>query len=169
MPSIYHKKYPDGRRQNVTCLQCSKITSVPNRTVRRGGGKFCSRACQGASKQTPVTVSCEVCKRPAVIRPSELAKGWRFCSWECRRVGIRGSGNANWSNDPDYRGWNWREVRMLTLERDSHRCIRCGGDISLLVHHITPWPISQNNDLSNLQTLCHGCHRKAHAALGARL
>lgn len=48
------------------------------------------------------------------------------------------------------------------LQRDDHRCVRCGADESLIVHHI--WPVSQGGTpvAENLVTLCRSCHVVAH-------
>lgn len=67
------------------------------------------------------------------------------------------------------RGTSWRMVRIKALERDSYRCTICGDDSyrRLLVHHID-WhgkglkAADMNNDLNNLQTLCHKCHNGIH-------
>ena len=80
-----------------------------------------------------------------------------------------------WQGEPlgDY-GPNWDEQRRLARERDRFRCRHCdtpepaGG--AYHVHHVRPfrefdYRPGQNdnyraaNDLSNLMTLCAGCHR----------
>ena len=49
----------------------------------------------------------------------------------------------------------WRRLRQRVLLRDRYRCRGCGlvGD---QVDHIDN--DSHNNDMANLQTLCHSCH-----------
>jgi 5-methylcytosine-specific restriction endonuclease McrA len=64
--------------------------------------------------------------------------------------------------------WEWVKARTRALARDSYTCRECerterevrlaGGHLE--VHHVDGNP--QNNDLSNLLTLCSlGCHRAA--------
>lgn len=68
-------------------------------------------------------------------------------------------------------GTSWVKVRLKALERDNYKCTLCGEDSyrRLVVHHID-WNGKRrnrshkdmNNDLSNLQTLCHKCHNGIH-------
>lgn len=163
MPSVYVKKYPEGRRTTCLCEQCGREFSVPNRAIARGQGKFCSRECKHESQLRRVPFVCEVCGKHFELRPSELGEGGgRFCSWACRVVGIRGPGNHNWRNDPDHRGWDWKTRRLAALERDSFKCTKCGATEPLAVHHVVPWPETHDNELENLLTLCISCHMTIH-------
>ena len=51
-------------------------------------------------------------------------------------------------------------LKQQVLERDGYRCVKCGEErISTLeIDHISPWAISHDNSLENLQTLCKNCH-----------
>jgi len=46
-------------------------------------------------------------------------------------------------------------VKPLVLERDQNRCVKCGSDLSLEIHHIEGY---KTNDLELLATLCYLCH-----------
>ena len=53
----------------------------------------------------------------------------------------------------------WGAVRRLVLIRDSYRCKQCKRAGRLEVDHVRP--LNKGGDpweLSNLQTLCRGCH-----------
>lgn len=60
--------------------------------------------------------------------------------------------------------------RARILERDGHRCVRCGSakgieidhEIGLFFHDIDParWPLSKLEDDNNLRSLCWFCHRE---------
>ena len=84
-----------------------------------------------------------------------------------------GEDSWNWKGgNRNYRGPHWHTQRKMALERDGYSCQSCGMhdkehnqkyDYGLHVHHI----ISRDqfleddpdqNDLSNLVTLCHQCH-----------
>jgi 5-methylcytosine-specific restriction endonuclease McrA len=54
--------------------------------------------------------------------------------------------------------------RLAVLDRDDHRCVRCGRTNRLHVHHKHSWKPGQGDPhaLDNLETLCASCHRKAH-------
>ena len=58
-------------------------------------------------------------------------------------------------------GDDWDKIRYLVYLRDRFTCQDCGikGD-RLDIHHIIPFLIEYNNSLSNLITLCRGCHMK---------
>ena len=58
-------------------------------------------------------------------------------------------------NDP-----RWHRARRDCIERDGHRCVRCGADDDLQADHITPLDAGGAPfDLDNLQTLCGPCNR----------
>lgn len=55
----------------------------------------------------------------------------------------------------------------IALERDSFKCTRCSSKTKLNIHHIdgngsTHLEELQNNELSNLITLCASCHAREH-------
>ena len=55
-------------------------------------------------------------------------------------------------------GGKWHEVLM----RDNFQCTVCANSHNLIIHHRDE--NNQNNKLSNLQTLCRGCHSRHHNA-----
>jgi 5-methylcytosine-specific restriction endonuclease McrA len=102
------------------------------------------------------------------VRPSEIKKGVRYCSWQCRKTGMRGENHPGWKADAIrdcYRGPNWKETRQSALERDGHKCVKCGNLSKLVVHHIVPWDETQDNRLDNLMTLCIACHMQIHGQM----
>lgn len=56
------------------------------------------------------------------------------------------------------------KLRFEILERDQHRCKRCGASpktdptVELVIDHIVPLSAGGTNDLTNLETLCHSCN-----------
>ncbi|MBP2147259.1 5-methylcytosine-specific restriction endonuclease McrA [Methanofollis sp. W23] len=52
---------------------------------------------------------------------------------------------------------------VAALERDGHKCNRCGATDALEVHHIVPVHAGGTNTKENLTTLCHKCHVMIHA------
>jgi len=64
---------------------------------------------------------------------------------------------------------NWTSIRQIVLERDGHRCKRCGSISRLLqVDHIISLSRGGTNRLDNLQTLCLKCHSLKHPHMAAR-
>lgn len=55
----------------------------------------------------------------------------------------------------------WAARRKAALERDGFCCVKCGG-LATQVHHLT-YDRWQQEELSDLESLCRGCHEKEHA------
>jgi 5-methylcytosine-specific restriction protein A len=64
-------------------------------------------------------------------------------------------------------------VRDQVLERDSHRCVKCGTTGSKLnplqMHHIIFRCKGGRSIISNLETLCCSCHKALHNLFKPRL
>jgi len=70
----------------------------------------------------------------------------------------------------DYTPYKWEyqksnkldnNLRIATLIRDNYTCKMCGKKKGVLeVHHILPKRLSGTNNIDNLITLCHKCHKK---------
>jgi DEAD/DEAH box helicase domain-containing protein len=84
---------------------------------------------------------------------------------------------------PNNYGPNWSEQRNKARARDHYRCIQCGvserPDREHDVHHIMPFrefgyvpgensAYLEANELDNLSTLCHSCHRAIESSVGTR-
>lgn len=64
----------------------------------------------------------------------------------------------------DYRGVEWKRLRLQVLERDGYVC-QDGGEfvpsgVGLVVHHAVPWRLRQVNDPRFLVTLCRPHHMR---------
>jgi DEAD/DEAH box helicase domain-containing protein len=84
---------------------------------------------------------------------------------------------------PNNYGPNWQEQRNKARARDGYRCTRCGApekdERQHDIHHLRPFrdfgyapglneAYQEANELNNLTTLCHNCHREVEAATGTR-
>ena len=57
----------------------------------------------------------------------------------------------------------WKAVQKLVLERDHHKCTKCGYPNELHVHHHSYDRHGfEHANLQDLTTLCGICHKKAH-------
>ena len=57
------------------------------------------------------------------------------------------------------RGKVTNDVRFKVMERDGHRCCKCGRKTSKLeIDHIIPISKGGKSTMDNLQTLCHSCN-----------
>jgi len=67
-----------------------------------------------------------------------------------------------------YHSQEWLAIRQRALVRDNYLCQHCLKEKRIrqadTVHHIVPVKVdwSKRLDLSNLVSLCHECHAKAH-------
>ena len=63
---------------------------------------------------------------------------------------------------------DWQDRRRIILNRDGHRCQRCGAkslpsnEVALDVHHVRPRSRGGTHALENLEPLCQQCHAKRH-------
>jgi 5-methylcytosine-specific restriction endonuclease McrA len=78
----------------------------------------------------------------------------------------RGRDNWNWKGGVTaiktgrFGDLQWNKRRKECYKRDGHRCKICGiFNVRLEAHHIIPWRISHNDDLTNLITVCSKCHK----------
>lgn len=55
---------------------------------------------------------------------------------------------------------DWNIRRNYVLNRDGHKCVKCGATQNLQVHHIVPRSQCIDHSESNLITLCVYCHSK---------
>lgn len=59
--------------------------------------------------------------------------------------------------------------RQELYRRDNGECVMCHARVWLTIDHILPVSKGGNSELSNLQLLCAGCHRKKNETdLGGR-
>ncbi|MER9901698.1 RecQ family ATP-dependent DNA helicase [Mesorhizobium sp. M0130] len=66
----------------------------------------------------------------------------------------------------------WQVTRLLVLKRDNYRCVACSTPVKSAeadVHHLLPRSMGGSDELSNLITLCDGCHASHHPNLAGGL
>lgn len=112
---------------------------------------------------------CEECKLGFNLNP-RLGLKWiektgrgRFCSDKCSRLARKGKRTSpntefkktntveDWKNHPRFKNGIWAYRRWL-----KDNCEECGSTKYLVVHHLDE--DRNNNELSNLKTLCQKCH-----------
>ena len=140
--------------------------------------RFCSLRCRDDGQRTKVTLRCVQCRQGFLRKAYQ--KDWSqqrgpFCSMPCygawQKENTGGSANPNWTAQSNARyAGQWERNRNAALVRADHRCVTCGDDYWLHVHHVIPWAVGQDDPhaLDNLVTLCARHHRRVHMAL-ARL
>jgi len=56
----------------------------------------------------------------------------------------------------------FKKIREEILKRDNYKCVECGSDYDVEVHHRIELSKDGTNSPDNLITLCHICHLKKH-------
>lgn len=144
------------------------------------------KATEARHKSGTIIMNCECCGKECIVYKAWVKKGWKYCSWECRKKSMWGdkapnAGGGQWmkgENNINYRHGKSAEtlVRNLTLvnqwrrrvfARDGYICQRCGYDKGhiLRAHHIHPWSFfpKLRYKLDNGVTLCDKCHKWVHS------
>lgn len=57
---------------------------------------------------------------------------------------------------------HWKAIRGQALDRDGHKCVKCGSVKWLQVHHLRYRGRPEDTELGDLETLCRHCHRQEH-------
>ena len=161
------------------CQQCGQTFGAMDYRASRPP-KFCSRTCRDDARRTKVELTCRQCGQTFLRKAYQ--EDWSqergpFCSMPCygrwQRMNTQGPASPTWGmeTNPSGRGSHrWVRNREAALARDGHRCVKCGAERFLHVHHVVPWEEGQSDPhaLDNLVTLCARHHRAAHRELGGR-
>jgi len=113
-------------------------------------------------------------KYPEKIKSERYSKMWKGRTWSPETCFKNGHPQSNTGKTHFKKGlvpWNFKnaiayysneflEKRKRIRERDNNICQKCGYDKKLHVHHLD-WN-KNNNDDSNLITLCCYCHNYVH-------
>lgn len=158
--------YRSPHSTECTCLECGKNFRVPNNQITRGGGRYCSRACQGRAKSASggkVEYICETCQTP-FRRTPRPDKTPRFCSLQCRTTHFKGNSFINkkgyvlvrMPEHPMANSTGYVLEHRLVMSRVLGRTLRADEHI----HHIDENPV--NNAPENLMIVTPEEHRRIH-------
>jgi len=170
MPQLFIRDGAGKKRKAVKrlCQNCDNEFLFPERFVKEGRGKYCSRACIGESRKTEVTLECAKCEKSFERRKSKIknsSSGLFFCSRECKdsaqKLGAKGITAIMPPHYGTAKTGNQKYRRLF----ESHEfvCRRCGYDefeSSVDIHHIDENRL--NDDKNNLMPLCKCCHQALH-------
>lgn len=140
------------------CLHCGNIIRRNRWQLERlkGNGPYCSIACANAARR--VDRICKQCGRSFTVGKGRLGENTNssgnFCCRPCY---------SQWLSKPDreqVRGSRWLGIRTQVTKRTPY-CVVCGQRHKLQVHHIVPYRLTADNDISNLVVLCKKHHTEA--------
>lgn len=114
-----------------------------------------------ARGRNKLTLTCPQCGKKFYRYPSQIkGREMVFCGRIC--LGDWHSENGRRLNIANWRGGRLALHRRAVLERDANRCVICGFDLVVDVHHITPKANGGADHYTNLITLCPNHHKLAH-------
>ena len=116
------------------CLVCNGNFEAKRKTIKNGGGKYCSRKCthigvarqlKERARQNQIKKICVVCGNIKYIKKSREGKEGTYCSKECQAIGyknqLKGELNPNYrhgkSNTKEYYVEHRKIWRKLNIEK----------------------------------------------------
>jgi hypothetical protein len=152
-----------GGKESKCCPVClSQFESWPSQPSVTCGDDACYREWQrlktAARGQHKVSVKCDHCGTGIKLFPSQV-KPKNFCNRSCHSRTKKHDNNGNWQ------GGKWKWFQAQVLRRDDYRCVICGFDQVVDVHHIVGRKRGGSDDPTNLLTLCPNHHRMADIGL----
>jgi len=153
-----------GGKDTLCCPVCGKSfqehKSQKRVTCSHECGLVWQKLTTSARGQNKVTVKCAYCGKELKLFPSQVHEV-NFCNRFClaKAYPKNGMNNGRWS------GGTTQFFRRQTMIRDNYKCVICGFDAVVDVHHITSRANGGTNDFSNLITLCPNHHKMADLGL----
>ena len=152
----------------LTCGHCGKIFERDKQQVR-SDNQYCSMRCSGLASTGRVRAASRpaiptICGECGVTFMSKASRPRKYCSRACgskaHARAMLGDGNANHRH-----GQNQSSARTIALRFYPARCIICGFDVVVLIHHILPKSQGGTNEPANLAVLCPNHHAMADRGL----
>jgi len=156
----------------IDCRFCGDSFQAPESQDR----VYCSRQCYEQSRNRQ-QATCSKCGDKFTHPSSDDRK---YCSRTCfesvHSKRMAGENNPAYKDGSAadkrcHRGPHWSRIRRRVYERDEYTCQRCGvkcisrgdydgtnGERIIQAHHINGYESPEDNDLSELVTLCASCH-----------
>jgi hypothetical protein len=148
---------------DIKCAECENIFSVIPSMKNR---VYCSNECRDNHRRkrtgekhplyNRTHINCGVCNKEITITPSLLKRKRKiYCSKECGHIAQANAlrGKVKVTN---------RSGKRSARVRDGNKCVMCGFEHAVAVHHIVSVKDGGSNELTNLVTLCPNHHYMAH-------
>lgn len=180
---VYCSRLCAAKRQqrelpDIACSQCGK-TFYRKPSERTLNNNYCSRTCANQARSRTiqdipslrtsqgVETICQNCGDVFYVKPHRTGKA-KYCSKACSHAARFGNSlrmskdDISGNNNPNFRGTNnATTARENAIKFFGSRCMICGWEEVVDVHHITPRRHGGTNNLDNLIVLCPNHHRLA--------
>lgn len=169
--------------RTVNCEICGKAVYRNPGAAR--SARFCSLQCHNKDQKIDSIseITCTNCGKAFQRRTAQRRRKRAFCSRECQHKHNRGANNPTWRGQRRHeRGTTWRDNAKTARERDGHKCQSCGMESRrgqrVSVDHIIAYRLAVGysaengvdpNHLTNLISLCRGCHTRKTLRAEAKL
>jgi len=167
--------HPLKKRIKINCSWCNKEIEKTPYDMKIKNNLFCDKECHDKFQRggDKIIVECEYCGKQKDITPfkyNNSTTGYFFCSQKCQSSWqidfFKACNNPNWKGGLSFQDYGIefnRTLKEKIRDRDNRTCQLCGinekEEVRLLsIHHIDY--DKNNNDESNLISLCTSCHVK---------
>lgn len=144
-----------------------KVCGEPVKRHKGDGSTYCSHSCYHQDRKGKPLIArrrtyikkCEHCKK-------EFSVGGRFgkkmsakyCSKNCANLALSKPIDNYFLGKGSKKSAIWRRLRREILEKYDNKCVLCGRNIKLQIHHIIPRDNGGKHNTNNLIPVCVKCH-----------
>ncbi len=178
---LYHltKAPKESTMKTITqvCEECKSFFQAPEKEVKRGNGKYCSKICsvEGVKKKQILrnsiknqpNVECAYCKKTFYKNESKRKTSKSqlyFCCREHKDIAQSLEFGLKQIWPPHFgEATGESSYRAIAFRHKEHKCERCNYDKHpeiLEVHHKDR--NRENNTVENLEVICPNCHMTEH-------
>lgn len=176
----YRRDHPEefGKKEGeYTCAYCGK-EGIRRKPSQLRNAVYCSRECSNRAQSEAlalhpelrdpgIRLTCQYCGQPFYAKPYRADKA-KYCSMACshayrfNKPFVKNSQDMRGTNNPNFRDARNRvTARLNGLGHFGKKCMVCGFDAVVQVHHITPYREGGKNTVDNVIVLCPNHHAMA--------
>lgn len=160
----HNGNYKGGKSIQVCPVCFSQFLAYESQGQVTCGNDNCYREWQRltttARGVNKIETSCAHCGTKIFKWPSQIQER-NYCNRYCLAADNPKIANLN----GNWQGGKWKFIKEQTMIRDNYRCVICGFELIVHVHHITPLSDGGTNDFNNLITVCPNHHEMIHAGM----
>lgn len=145
------------------CQQCAKPFEIEAHRLKRGDGKYCSRACHFDARRTKIACICRKCGAQFFEKPARIRVGkGKYCSRACHKATQSNTVDAFWplvklcehQFPCPYCCWEWSGPRNTDGYGRLTLCY-----VPYTAHRMA-WELWNKRSIPEALFCCHYCHKK---------